>query len=181
MESDWVILLLSLKFEIRIVFTPATPPINSFCKNSWLKGVDVCQKANCQFEQTFFILRRITRGVFGRIWRREFFYHKIFYLSQSQHLLVRVSRASHKKSFAIKLFQFCDSKTQQCYILQEEVNISKRELTFLVDSLRDLLKTFDHACKCIQIPLQRPKSEIGSTKSKNNLVAHYNNDIIEHQ
>ena len=93
---------------------------------------------------------------------------------------MRVSRGSNRKSFAIKLFQFCDIKTQQRYILQEEVNISKRELTCLVDNLRDFLKTFDHASKSIQTPLPKPKVEIGSTKSKDNLFAHYYNDIIEH-
>ena len=60
------------------------------------------------------------------------------------------------------------------------MNISKRELTSLVDSLRDFLKTFDHASKCIQIPLPKPKVKIGSTKSKDNLFAPYYNDIIEH-
>ena len=109
----------------------------------------------------------------------SYFYHNIFDTSQSQHRIVRVSRGSNKKTFAIKLFQFCDLKTQQRHILQEEKNISKRELTCFVNSLRDFLKTFDHASKCIQIPLPKPKSEIGSTKSKDNLFAHYYNDNIE--
>ena len=52
-------------------------------------------------------------------------YHNIFDVSQSQHLIVRVSRGSNKKQFAIKLFQFSDLKTQQRCILQEKVNISK--------------------------------------------------------
>ena len=65
-------------------------------------------------------------------------------------------------------------------ILQEVVNKSKRELTSLVDNLRDFLKTFDHASKCLQIPLPKPKVQIGSTKSKDILFAHYYNDIIEH-
>ena len=78
------------------------------------------------------------------------------------------------------MFQFCDLKTQQRFILQEEVNISEKELPCLIDSLRDILETFDQASKCIQIPLPEPKVEIGSTKSKNNLFAHYYNDIIEH-
>ena len=77
----------------------------------------------------------------------SYFYQNIFDVSQSQHRIVRVSRGSNKISFAIKLFQFCDLKTQQRYILQEEVNISKRELTCLVDNLRDFLKTFDQASK----------------------------------
>ena len=71
------------------------------------------------------------------------------------------------------MFQFCDLKIQQRYILQEEVNISKGELTCMVDKLRDSLKTFDHASKCIKFPLPKPKVEIGSTKSKDNLLADY--------
>ena len=67
----------------------------------------------------------------------SYFYHNIFDVSQSQQWKVRVTRGSNKKSFAIKLFQLCDLKTQQRYILQEEANISKRELTCLVESLRD--------------------------------------------
>ena len=108
------------------------------------------------------------------------FYQNIFDISQSQHRTVRVSRGSNKKSFTIKLFQFCNLKTQQSYILQEEENTSKRELTCLVDNLRDFLNTFDQASKCLQIPVPTPKVEIGSTKSKDNLFAHYYNDIIEH-
>ena len=60
------------------------------------------------------------------------------------------------------------------------MNISKRELTRLVDNLRDFLKTFDQARKCIKVPLPKPKVEIGSTKSKDNLFTHHYNDIIEH-
>ena len=48
----------------------------------------------------------------------SYFYHNIFDISLSQHRIVRVSRGSNKKSFAIKLFQFCDLMTQQRYILQ---------------------------------------------------------------
>ena len=107
----------------------------------------------------------------------SYFYHNIFDISQSQHPIVRV-RSSNKKSFAIKLFQFCDIKTQQRCILQEEVKISKRELTCLVDNLRDFPKTFDQASKCTQIPLPKPKVEIGSKKSKDNLSAHHYNDIL---
>ena len=108
------------------------------------------------------------------------FYQNFLDISQSHHRIVSVSRGSNKNSFASKLFQFCDLKTQQRYILREEVNISKRELTCLVDSLRDLLKTFDHAGKGIQSPLPKPKVEMGSTKPIDNLSAHYSNEIIEH-
>ena len=107
------------------------------------------------------------------------FNHNMFDISQSQHRTVRVSRNSNEKSFAIKLLQFCDLRTQHRQILQEEVNTSKGELTCLVDSLRNFLTTFDQASKFIQIPLSKPKVEIGFTKSKDNLFAHYYNDIIE--
>ena len=108
------------------------------------------------------------------------FCHNTFDISQSQLRIVRVSKGSNKKSFAFKLFQFCDKKPQQRYILQEEVDISKRELCCLADSLRDFLITFDEASKCLQLLLPKPKIKFESTKSKNNLFAHYYNDIIEH-
>ena len=99
----------------------------------------------------------------------SYFYHNIFDNSHSRHRIVRFSRDSNKNPFAIKLFRFCDLKTQQRYILQEEVNISKRELTYLADSLREFLIVSEHASKCIPIPLPKPNVEIGSTKSKDNL------------
>ena len=45
----------------------------------------------------------------------SYFYHNIFDISQCQHRGVQVSRGSNKKSFAIKLFQFCDLKTATLY------------------------------------------------------------------
>ena len=60
------------------------------------------------------------------------------------------------------------------------MNNSKREPTCLVDTLRGFLKSFDQASKCSQIPLAKPKFEIGSTKSKDNLFAHYYNDTSDH-
>ena len=110
----------------------------------------------------------------------SYFYQNIYDNSQSQHRILRVSRGPNKKSFAIKLFQFCNLKTEQRYILQEEVNTFGRELTCLVDNLRDFLKIFDQVSKCLQIPLPKPKVQIASTKSKDNLLAHYYKDIIEH-
>ena len=92
----------------------------------------------------------------------SYFYQNIFDISQSQHRIVSVSKGYNKKSFTFKLFQFWDLKRQQRYILQEEVNISKRELSSLVESLRDFLKTFDKARNCSQILLPKPKIEIGS-------------------
>ena len=41
-------------------------------------------------------------------------------------------------------------------------------------------QNFDHASKCIWIPLPKPKFEIGSTESKDNHFDQYYNDIIEH-
>ena len=60
------------------------------------------------------------------------------------------------------------------------MNISKREISSLVHSLRNFFKTFDKASKCLQIPLPKPKTEIRSTKSKSNRFVHYNRDNIEH-
>ena len=94
---------------------------------------------------------------------------------------MRVRRGSNKNHLQSSCSSFVIKrhiKTQQQFILQEELNICKREITCLVDSLRDFLKTFGQASKRTQIPLPKPRVEIGSTKSKDNLFAHYYNDII---
>ena len=60
------------------------------------------------------------------------------------------------------------------------MNIPWRELSSLVDSLRDFLKTFDKASKCLKVAIAKPEIQIGSTKSVDNLFALYYNDVMEH-
>ena len=79
------------------------------------------------------------------------------------------------------MFHFCDSKLQQQFILKEEVSIStKNETESLLDSLGEFLKAFDQANKVSQIPLPKPKFEIGFTKAKDELFSHCYKDIAEH-
>ena len=57
----------------------------------------------------------------------SYFYHNILEISQSYNRIVRVSKGSNRKSFAFEVFQFCDSKLQQRFILKEVVSISKKK------------------------------------------------------
>ena len=110
----------------------------------------------------------------------SYFYHNILDISQSHHRIVRDSKRSNKKSFAFEVFRFCDSKLEQRFILKEEVSISKKEIESLLDSLGEFLKAFDQANKVSQIPLPKPKFEIGFTKAKDELFSHCYKDIVEH-
>ena len=110
----------------------------------------------------------------------SYFHHNILDISQSHHRSVRVSKGSNKKSFAFKVFQFCDSKLQQRFILEEEVSISKRETESLLDSLREFLKAFDQTNKVSQTPLPKPKFRIRFTKAKDELFSHCYEAIVEH-
>ena len=78
------------------------------------------------------------------------------------------------------MLHFCDWETKHRYILLEEFRISETELSSLVDKLRDFLKAFDQASKCMQITIPEPSVVIGSTKVENNLFTEYYNDIFEH-
>ena len=109
----------------------------------------------------------------------SYFYIYVFDISQSHPRLACDSKGLSRKSFEVKLFHFCDLKTQQRYILQGELNDCKSELGCLIDSLRVFLNTFAKASKCLLILLPNPKIEIGSTKSKGNLFTHYYKDIIQ--
>ena len=109
-----------------------------------------------------------------------YLYHNILDISQSHHRIIRVSKASNKKSFAFKVFHFCDSKLEQRFILKEEVSIFKKEIESLLDSLGEFVKAFDQANKISQIPLPKTKFEIGFTKAKDELFRHCYKDIVEH-
>ena len=78
------------------------------------------------------------------------------------------------------MFQFCDSKLQQRFIVKEEVSISKKEIESLLDSLGELLKGFEQANKLSQILLAKPRIEIGFTETKDELFSHCYKDIVEH-
>ena len=110
----------------------------------------------------------------------SYFYHNILDISQSHHRIIRVSKASNEKSFPFKVFHFCESKSQQRFILKEEVSISMKEIESLLDSLGEFLKAFDQANKVSQIPLPKPKFEIGFTKTEDELFSHCYKDIVEH-
>ena len=71
-------------------------------------------------------------------------------------------------------------KVKQRFILKEEVSISKKEIGCPLDSLGDFLQAFDQANKVSQIPLPKPKFEIGFTKAKDELFTHCYKDIADH-
>ena len=96
------------------------------------------------------------------------FFHNILDNSQSHNRIVRVSKGSNKKSFAFKVFHFCDPKLQQRFILKEEVSISENEIESLLDSLGEFLKAFDQANKVSQIPLPKQNSRLDLQKRKTN-------------
>ena len=58
----------------------------------------------------------------------SYFYHKLLDISQSHNQIVRVSKGTNKKTFAFKVFKFCDSKLQQRFILKEEASFSEKEI-----------------------------------------------------
>ena len=79
------------------------------------------------------------------------------------------------------MFHFCYLKLQQLFSLKEEANISKKEIESLLDSFRDFLKVFDQANKVSQIPLPKPKFEVGYTKAKYELFSLcYKEYMVEH-
>ena len=49
----------------------------------------------------------------------SFFYNNILDIALIDNRIVRVSKASNRKIFAFKLFQFCNLKNQQRFILEE--------------------------------------------------------------
>ena len=109
------------------------------------------------------------------------FYYNILDIALIDNRIVRVSKGSNKKIFAFKLFQFCNLKNQQRFILEEEVSVSLKKLAPILNTLRQFFKQDDQIVKFSALyPLPKPKQEIGFTLFKDELFAHYFQDIKEH-
>ena len=109
------------------------------------------------------------------------FYHNILDVAPIHNRIVRVSKGSNKKIFTFKLFQFCNLKNQQRFILEEEVTVSLKELAAISNTIRQFLKQHDETVKFLALyPLPKPKQEIGFTLFKDELFAHYFQDIKEY-
>ena len=102
----------------------------------------------------------------------SYFYHYNFDNSQSHHRIACDSKGSNKKVFCyefVPILRFEDKTA--LYPPRRFEHFQKRTRLFL--------RTFGKASKCLHIPLPNPKTEIGSTKSKDNLFTHHYEDIIE--
>ena len=107
----------------------------------------------------------------------SYFYHNIVDIALLCNRIVRVSKGSNKKIFAFKLFQFCNLKNQQKIILEEEVSVSLKELAAILNTLRQFLKLSSFQLYTLY---PKPKQEVGFTSFKDELFAHYFQDIKEH-
>ena len=63
------------------------------------------------------------------------FYHNILDIALIDNRLVRVSKGSNRKIFAFKLFLLCNMKHQRRFILEEEVSVSLKALTAILNTL----------------------------------------------
>ena len=77
----------------------------------------------------------------------SYFHHNILDIALIDNRIVRVSKGCNKKFFAFKLFQFCNLKNQQRFILEEEVSVSLKELAAILNTLRQFLKQYDKTVK----------------------------------
>ena len=97
----------------------------------------------------------------------SYFYHKILDIALIINRIVRFRKISNKIIFVFKLFQFCNLKNQQRFILEEEVSVSLEELAAILNTLRQFLKQCEISAKFPFYPLPKSK-HIGSTLFKTN-------------
>ena len=146
-----------------------------------LYSVDVYQKAKIsRLCKLYSVYEGTPREFLDETDVDSYFYHNILDISQSHYRKIQLNKGPNKKSFAFKVFHFCDSKLQQRFILKEEVSISKKRIETPLDSLGEFLKVFYQVNKVSQVSLPKPKFEIGFTKAKDELFSHFYKDIVEH-
>ena len=70
------------------------------------------------------IYEEVSESYFDETDVDNYFYHIILAIALVVNRIVRISKGSNKKIFALKLFHFCNLKNQQRFILEEEVSVS---------------------------------------------------------
>ena len=73
----------------------------------------------------------------------SYFYHNISDIVLIDNRIVRVSIGSNNIKFVFKLFQICNLKSQQRFILEEEVSVSLKEFAVFLHILCQFLKQYD--------------------------------------
>ena len=101
----------------------------------------------------------------------KYFCLNILDISPSHNGIVRVSKGSNKKFLHSKCFVFAIQRDSSDLFSSKKLAIPKRKLS-------EFLKAFDQANKVSQIPLPKPKFEIGFTKAKHELFSHCYKDIV---
>ena len=107
-----------------------------------------------------------------------YFFHNIFDISQSS-IEKYVWTKVPTRFFCYQVVPIMRYETLQLFILQEEVKITKRELSCFLDSLLDFLKALDQASKFIHPPLRKLKVDIVLTKLKDNPFTHFYKNIFQ--
>ena len=109
----------------------------------------------------------------------SYFYHNILDISQSHHRIVELAKDPTKSLLHSKRFNFAiQSYSSDLFSRKKSAFLKKNES--LLDNLGEFHKTFDQANRLSQIPLPKPKFEIGFTKAKDELFSHCYKDIVEH-
>ena len=107
----------------------------------------------------------------------SYFYHNIFYVSQSQLRMVRVSKGSNKRSSAFKLFQFCYSQTQHRF--KNKSTTLKDYSVFWSTVWAISSKLLKKRASAYKFHYRNQKLRL-DLESQNSISAQYYNDIKKH-
>ena len=139
------------------------------------------KKQISSLSKLYTIYEEVSESFLDEIDVDSYFYQNILDIARIGNRIVRVSKGCNKKIFAFKLFQFCNLKNQQRIILAEEVSVSVKEHAASLNTLRQFLKQYDKTVKFPALhPLPKSNQEIGFTIFKDELFAHFFQDIKEH-
>ena len=109
----------------------------------------------------------------------SYFYHNILDISQSHNRIVRVSKGSNKKILHSKCYIFAIQNYSSDLFSRKKSAFPKTKLSPYSTVWVNFSKAFDQANTVSQIPLPKPKFEIGFTKAKDELFSHCYKDIAE--
>ena len=105
----------------------------------------------------------------------SYFFHNFLDVFIVQNRVIRLSTGLFIETYSIKEFTFDSHIAYQSFKLSAEVNLTRKEILFILENLKLIKKSYDNISKTLFIPYTKPK--FFKTPQQSSLFLHFFKDF----
>ena len=101
----------------------------------------------------------------------SYFFHNFLDVFIVQNRVIRLRKGLFRETYSIKEFTFDSHIAYQSFKLTAELHLTRKEILFILESLKLIKKSYDNISKTFFIPYPKPK--FVKTPQQNSLFLHF--------